>query len=74
MQWTIDLVGPMPSTLAKEMMIVVTDYFTKCIEAKYDIKQHIFTPRYLQGNNQAEISNKFMIDCLKKRLESAKGK
>ncbi|KAI5338180.1 hypothetical protein L3X38_017451 [Prunus dulcis] len=35
MQWTIDLVGPMPMTPAKkEMMIVATDYFTKWIEAK----------------------------------------
>ncbi|CAL8176006.1 unnamed protein product [Prunus armeniaca] len=35
MQWTIDLVGPMLTALAKkEMMIVVIDYFTKWIKAE----------------------------------------
>ncbi|CAL8083039.1 unnamed protein product [Prunus armeniaca] len=112
MQWAIDLVGPMPTALAKkEMMIVATDYFTKWIEAealsstkeanverfiwrniicrfgcpqslvtyngsqfkKYGIKQHLFTPRYPQGNGQAEASNKIILECLKKRLECAEG-
>ncbi|CAL2247724.1 unnamed protein product [Prunus armeniaca] len=74
----------------KEMMIVATDYFTKWIEAealsstkeaditaffkKYGIKQHLSTPRYPQGNGQAEASNKIILDCLKKRLEGAEGK
>ncbi|CAL9012001.1 unnamed protein product [Prunus brigantina] len=35
MQWAIDLVGPLPPAPAKkEMMIVVTDYFTKWIEVE----------------------------------------
>ncbi|CAL2275622.1 unnamed protein product [Prunus armeniaca] len=35
MQWAIDLVGPLqPAPTKKEMMIVVTDYFTKWIEAE----------------------------------------
>ncbi|CAL8990977.1 unnamed protein product, partial [Prunus brigantina] len=42
--------------------------------AKYGIKQHMSTLRYPQGNGQAEASNKIVLDCLKKRLEGAKGK
>ncbi|XP_008245026.1 PREDICTED: uncharacterized protein K02A2.6-like [Prunus mume] len=42
--------------------------------AKYKIKQHLSTPRYPQGNGQAEASNKVILDCLKKRLECAEGK
>ncbi|CAL2258560.1 unnamed protein product [Prunus armeniaca] len=35
MQWVIDLVGPLPPVPAKkDMMIVVTNYFTKWIEAE----------------------------------------
>ncbi|CAL2229368.1 unnamed protein product [Prunus armeniaca] len=39
---------------------------------KYGIKQHLSTPRYPQGNDQAEASNKIILDCLKKRLEGVK--
>ncbi|CAL9025533.1 unnamed protein product [Prunus brigantina] len=42
--------------------------------AKYKIKQHLSTPRYPQGNGQAEASNKVILDCLKKRLEGIEGK
>ncbi|KAI5330163.1 hypothetical protein L3X38_029561 [Prunus dulcis] len=42
--------------------------------AKYGIKQHLSTPRYPQGNGQAEASNKIVLDCLKKRLKGAEGK
>ncbi|CAL9010784.1 unnamed protein product [Prunus brigantina] len=38
---------------------------------KYGIKQHLSTPRFPQGNGQAEASNKIVLDCLKKRLEGA---
>ncbi|KAI5328169.1 hypothetical protein L3X38_027565 [Prunus dulcis] len=31
--------------------------------AKYKIKQHLSTPRYPQGNGQAEASNKVILDC-----------
>ncbi|KAI5316374.1 hypothetical protein L3X38_036081 [Prunus dulcis] len=41
---------------------------------KYGIKQHLSTPRYPQGNGQAEASNKIILDCLKKRLEGTEGK
>ncbi|KAM2801730.1 hypothetical protein PS2_045127 [Malus domestica] len=41
---------------------------------KYGIKQHMSTPRYPQGNGQAEASNKTILDCLKKSLTDKKGK
>ncbi|KAI5344032.1 hypothetical protein L3X38_011909 [Prunus dulcis] len=41
---------------------------------KFGIKQHLSTPRYPQGNGQAEASNRIILDCLKKRLEDAEGK
>ena len=42
--------------------------------AKYGIKHHLSTPRYPQGNGQAEVSNKIVLNCLKKRLEGVEGK
>ncbi|KAM2057970.1 hypothetical protein ACFX16_030600 [Malus domestica] len=41
---------------------------------KYGIKQHMPIPRYPQGNEQAEASNKTILDCLKKSLSDKKGK
>ncbi|KAM2938293.1 hypothetical protein FF1_038103 [Malus domestica] len=41
---------------------------------KYGIKQHTSTPRYPQGNRQAETSNKTIPNCLKKSLIDKKGK
>ncbi|KAM2258494.1 hypothetical protein ACFX1S_003574 [Malus domestica] len=41
---------------------------------KYGIKWHMSTPRYPQGNGQAEASNKMILDCLKKSLTNKKGK
>lgn len=41
---------------------------------KYGIKQYLSTQKYPQGNDQAEVSNKIVLDCLKKRLEGTKGK
>lgn len=41
---------------------------------KYGIRQHMSTPRYPQGNRQAEASNKTIIECLKKALSNKKGK
>ena len=32
------------------------------------------TPAYLQGNGQAEVINKVIVNGLKKRLDNAKGK
>ncbi|CAL2276680.1 unnamed protein product [Prunus armeniaca] len=60
---------------------IVTDNGTQIVGrqttaflAKYGIKQHLSTPRYPQGNDQAEASNKIVLDCLKERLEGAEVK
>ena len=42
--------------------------------AELHIKNLYSTPRYPQGNGQAEATNKTLLSALKKRLEKAKGK
>ena len=41
---------------------------------QYRIRNHFSTPGYLQGNGQAEFSNKTLLDGIKKSLEKAKGR
>ncbi|KAM1212165.1 hypothetical protein FF1_003759 [Malus domestica] len=41
---------------------------------KYGNKQHMSTLRYPQGNGHTEISNKTILDCLKKSFSDKKGK
>ena len=40
---------------------------------KWTIRLSPSTPRYPQGNGQAESSNKLIIDGIKKRLDLKKG-
>nr|XP_023870654.1 uncharacterized protein LOC111983217 [Quercus suber] len=39
-----------------------------------DIKNRYFTPAYPQSNDQAEATNKVIVNGLKKRLDGAKGR
>ncbi|XP_024009474.1 uncharacterized protein LOC112084555 [Eutrema salsugineum] len=121
MRWEMDIIGPFRrSTTQKQYVLVVTEYFTKWVEAEaypeihgIDVKKFVWkfiicrhgvpyeivtdngtqftsiiftefcakwkirlsfsTPRYPQGNGQAEATNKTIIDGLKKRLDTAKG-
>ncbi|KAG7578456.1 Reverse transcriptase domain [Arabidopsis thaliana x Arabidopsis arenosa] len=120
MRWAMDIVGPLPASRQKRFILVMTDYFTKWVEAesyatikakdvqnfvwKYIICRHGLpyeiitdngsqfislqfedfcaswrirlnksTPRYPQGNGQAEATNKTILARLKKRLEAKKG-
>ncbi|KAG7536468.1 Ribonuclease H-like superfamily [Arabidopsis suecica] len=120
MRWAMDIVGPLPASRQKRFILVLTDYFTKWVEAesyatirakdvqnfvwKYIICRHGLpyeivtdngsqfistqfedfcaswrirlnksTPRYPQGNGQAEATNKTILAGLKKRLEAKKG-
>ncbi|KAG7548008.1 Integrase catalytic core [Arabidopsis suecica] len=121
MRWSMDIVGPMHrSTRGVQYLLVLTDYFSKCIEAEayisiqdsvvktflwkhiiccygvpyeivtdngrqfisndfedfcssWGIKLSYSTPRYPQGNGQAEASNKTILSNLKKRLNARKG-
>ncbi|XP_020426547.1 uncharacterized protein LOC109950823 [Prunus persica] len=68
MQWAIDL-SLVTDNGSQFIGKQITAFF-----AKYKIKQHLSTPRYPQGNGQAEASNKVILDCLNKRLEGAEGK
>ena len=38
------------------------------------IKNFFFSPAYPQSNGQVEVSNKVILDGIKKRLEDAKGR
>ncbi|WZZ77688.1 hypothetical protein YC2023_098260 [Brassica napus] len=116
----MDIIEPMPNSRQRRFVLVLTDYFTKWIEAeafaqvtekevrgfvwkniicrhglpyeivtdngsqfmsgkfkdfcsKWDIRLSPSTPRYPQGNGQAESSNKIIIDGIKKRLDLKKG-
>ncbi|CAL8168919.1 unnamed protein product [Prunus armeniaca] len=62
-------------SLLKKLTLVTNNgsQFTRFFE-NYGIKQHLFTPRYPQGNCQKEASNKIVMDCLNKILEGAIGK
>ena len=120
MRWAIEIIGPLPCSRQKYFVLVLTDYFTKWIEAeayaqvtykevcgfvwkniicrhglpyeivtdtgsqfmsgnfkefcsKWNIQLSPSTPRYPQGNGQAESSNKVIIDDIKKRLDLKKG-
>jgi ribonuclease HI/transposase InsO family protein len=120
MRWAMDIVGPMPASRQKRFILVMTDYFTKWVEAEsyatirandvqnfvwkfiicrhglpyeiitdngsqfislsfenfcasWKIRLNKSTPRYPQGNGQAEATNKTILSGLKKRLDEKKG-
>ncbi|KAJ8636587.1 hypothetical protein MRB53_010854 [Persea americana] len=73
-QWGLDIVGPLHRTPRnKRWLIVATDYFTNFCQ-EYGIRNVYSTPAYPQSNGQAEISNKVILEGLKKRLDRAKGR
>ncbi|XP_070026107.1 uncharacterized protein [Nicotiana sylvestris] len=58
-----------------KILLVLTDYFTKLVEAGAfkQIKRITSTPYHPVGNIQAESTNKVIINNLKKHLEESKG-
>ncbi|KAG7585735.1 Ribonuclease H-like superfamily [Arabidopsis thaliana x Arabidopsis arenosa] len=121
MRWSMDIIGPLHNSKQKKLVLVLTDYFSKWIEAdsyasikdaqvenfvwkniicrhgipyeivtdngsqfilarfegfceKWGIRLSKSTPRYPQGNGQAEAANKTILDGLKKRLDAKKGR
>ncbi|KAG7552152.1 Reverse transcriptase domain [Arabidopsis thaliana x Arabidopsis arenosa] len=121
MKWSMDIIGPLHvSTRGVKFVLVLTDYFSKWVEAaayvnitqvqvrkfiwqdiicrhglpfeivtdngpqfisgqfesfceEWHIRLSRSTPRYPQGNNQAEAMNKTVLSTLKKKLKSHKG-
>ncbi|XP_019091135.1 PREDICTED: uncharacterized protein K02A2.6-like [Camelina sativa] len=120
MRWAMDAIGPLSASKSKKYVLVLTDYFTKWVEAEsftriqsldvtnfiwkniicrhglpyeivtdngtqftsmitrrflsnWQIRLSTLTPRYPQGNGQAEATNKSIVDGLKKRLGRRKG-
>ncbi|CAA7017904.1 unnamed protein product [Microthlaspi erraticum] len=120
MRWSMDIVGPLHPSKQKRFLLVLTDYFSKWVEAdsyasikdaqveqfvwkniicrhgipheivtvngsqfisahfegfceKWKIRLSKSTPRFPQGNSQAEATNKTILDGLKKRLGEKKG-
>ncbi|XP_074351989.1 uncharacterized protein LOC141691147 [Apium graveolens] len=70
MKWGIDIVGKMPPTPGQKVyMLAVADYFSKWIEAE-SFRQ----VKSKEANGQAESSNEIIINNLKRRLSSYKGK
>ncbi|XP_048629975.1 uncharacterized protein LOC125602324 [Brassica napus] len=68
MRWGMDIIGPMPASRQKKFILVLTDYFTKWVEAEAYAS---ITDK--ESNGQAESTNKTIIDGLKKRLDLKKG-
>ncbi|KAG7594095.1 Ribonuclease H-like superfamily [Arabidopsis thaliana x Arabidopsis arenosa] len=121
MKWSMDIIGPLHvSTQGVKFVLVLTDYFSKWVEAaayanvtqvqvrkfiwqdiicrhglpyeivtdngpqfisrqfeafceEWQIRLSRSTPRYPQGNGQAEAMNKTVLSTLKKKLKSHKG-
>ncbi|XP_024009451.1 uncharacterized protein LOC112084535 [Eutrema salsugineum] len=83
MRWSMDIVGPLHRSKQKRFLLVLTDYFSKLVEVdsyasikdvQWKIRLSKSTPRYPQGNGQAEAANKTILDGLKKRLDAKKGR
>ena len=63
-----------PHTIISDNGTNFTSHEVRDFYAKYKIKHHFSTPYYPQGNGQAEVSNRTLMNNLSKSLEKAKGK
>ncbi|XP_030940280.1 uncharacterized protein LOC115965249 [Quercus lobata] len=80
-QWGLDILGPFPrATGNRWFVLVAVGYFMKWAEAEalanirdVDIKKYS-TLAYPQSNDQAEATNKTILNGLKRRLDGAKGR
>ncbi|XP_074352202.1 uncharacterized protein LOC141691376 [Apium graveolens] len=79
-QWGIDIVGPFPKSKNQAQYIVVAvDYATKWVEARplakihekdmLKIKHIKSSVAYPQANGQVEVSNRIILQGLKKRVD-----
>ena len=63
-----------PRTLVSDNGMQFDSNFFKSFCQEYGIRNVYSTPAYPQSNGQAEISNKVLLDGIKKRLDRAKGR
>ena len=63
-----------PRTLVSDNGTQFDSNFFKSFCQEYGIRNVYSTPAYPQSNGQAEISNKVLLDRIKKRLDRAKGR
>ncbi|CAA7028267.1 unnamed protein product [Microthlaspi erraticum] len=84
MRWTMDIIGPIPPSMQKIFVLVMTDYFTKWAEAEsyatirdHDVQKFIWKNiicRYglpykiVTGNGSQFISNKFKELCARWKI------
>ncbi|KAL0410993.1 UNVERIFIED_CONTAM: hypothetical protein Slati_3689000 [Sesamum latifolium] len=87
-QWGIDIVGPFPLAAGqRKFLLVAVDYFTKWVEAEplaritegeewcqgLRIKQRFTTVAHPQANGQVEVTNRILVQGIKRRLERVGG-
>ncbi|KAJ9560591.1 hypothetical protein OSB04_005751 [Centaurea solstitialis] len=73
MRWGMDIVGKLPPAPGQKVyLLVLTDYFSKWVEAGAFLQLVTSTPRYPQSNGLAESSNKVIINSIRKRLKGEK--
>ncbi|KAL0416876.1 UNVERIFIED_CONTAM: hypothetical protein Slati_3519500 [Sesamum latifolium] len=83
-QWGIDIVGPFPLAAGqRKFLLVAANYFTKWVEAEplalitkgeewclgLRIKQRFTTVAHPQANGQVEVTNRILVQGIKRRLE-----
>uniref|UniRef100_A0A2N9FTJ7 Uncharacterized protein n=1 Tax=Fagus sylvatica TaxID=28930 RepID=A0A2N9FTJ7_FAGSY len=81
-QWGLDIVGPLPRAPGNKKVSDCGNGLFHQFEGKLfkgfcselGIRNFFSSPGYPQSNGQAEVSNKVILDGIKKRLEEAKGR
>ncbi|KAL0433451.1 UNVERIFIED_CONTAM: hypothetical protein Slati_2679400 [Sesamum latifolium] len=77
-QWGMDIVGPFPMASGqRKFLLVAIDYFTKWVEAEplaHITEGERFTSvAHPQSNGQVEVTNRILVQRIKKRLERVGG-
>ncbi|KAL0355487.1 UNVERIFIED_CONTAM: Gag-Pol polyprotein [Sesamum radiatum] len=87
-QWGMDIVGPFPiASGQRKFLPVVIDYFTKWVETEplaritegeewcqgLRIKQRFTIMAHPQSNGQVEVTNRILVQGIKRRLERVGG-
>ncbi|KAL0394706.1 UNVERIFIED_CONTAM: hypothetical protein Slati_4436800 [Sesamum latifolium] len=87
-QWGIDIVGPFPLAVGQwKFLLVAVDYLTKWVGAEplaritereewcqgLRIKQRFTTVAHPQANRQVEVTNRILVQGIKRRLERVGG-